>query len=275
MQAEVVIGVKSDADIEKMRAAGKLAGAILDEVGRAVRPGATTGDLDRKCRRLIAEAGARSASLNYAPNGHPPFPGVLCASVNHQVCHGVPSRERVLRGGDIVNVDLTIVKDGYHGDTSRMFFAGNPSAPARRLCDISRECLWRGIRAARPGARLGDIGRAIEDFAKSRRCSVVREYCGHGIGKKIHEAPQVVHFAKRGPSPVLRPGMIFTIEPMINAGRAKTRLLADGWTVVTRDKSLSAQWEHTVLITETGSEALTMWPDETPPEFSPDISPDT
>ena len=270
MESDAAIIVKSAGDIAKMRAVGKLAGEILDEIGRAVRPGASTGDLDRRCRRLIAEAGAKSASLHYAPEGHPPFPAAMCASVNHQVCHGVPSRERVLRGGDIVNVDLTVVKDGYHGDTSRMFFAGKPSAPAARLCGVARECLWRGIRAARPGGRLGDIGRAIEAFAKSRRCAVVREYCGHGIGKKFHEPPQVVHFAKRGKSPTLRPGMIFTIEPMINAGKAKTRILADGWTVVTRDKSLSAQWEHTVLVTENGGEALTLGPTETPPEFSPD-----
>ena len=270
MSGEAEIVIKSAADIDKMRAAGKLAAEILEDVGRVVRPGATTGDIDRRCRRRLAESGAKSATLNYAPNGHPPFPAALCASVNHQVCHGVPNRERVLRGGDIVNVDLAIIKDGFHGDTSRMFFVGKPAAPAKRLCDIARECLWRGIRAAKAGAPLGDIGRAIERFAKSRQCSVVHEYCGHGIGKKFHEAPQVIHFAKRGKSPVLREGMIFTIEPMINAGKRKTRLLADGWTVVTRDKSLSAQWEHTVLVTQAGGEALTLAPDETPPELSPD-----
>ena len=268
--ADEAIAVKSAADIVRMRAAGKLAGELLDDIGKAVRPGASTADLERRCRRLLKEAGAKSATLHYAPEGHPPFPAVLCASVNHQVCHGVPSRQRVLRGGDIVNVDLAIVKDGWHGDTSRMFYAGNPPAPARRLCEVARECLWRGIRAARPGAPLGDIGRAIERFVRAKGCSVVHEYCGHGIGREFHEPPQVVHFAKRGKSPILRPGMVFTIEPMINAGKRKTRLLADGWTVVTRDKSLSAQWEHTVLITESGSEALTLAPNEIPPEFSPD-----
>ena len=273
MSSEANIIIKSDADIEKMREVGKLAGEILDEIGQAVRPGTTTGDLERRCRRLLAERGVKSATLNYAPDGHPPFPAALCASVNHQVCHGVPSRERVLRGGDILNVDLTVIRDGYHGDTSRMFFVGKPSAPALRLCLAARECLWRGIRAAKPGAPLGDIGRAIESFAASRRFSVVHEYCGHGIGKKFHEAPQVVHFAKRGKSPILRPGMIFTIEPMINIGKRHTRVLADGWTVVTSDRSLSAQWEHTILITQTGSEALTLAPNETPPEFSPDNQP--
>lgn len=267
---DMMIPVKTAKAIVKMRAAGKLAGEILADIGRAVKPGVSTGDLERRCRRLLKEAGAASATLHYEPENHPPFPAAMCASVNHQVCHGVPSKGKVLRAGDIVNVDLTVVKDGYHGDTSRMFYAGKPSAPARRLCEVARECLWRGIRAARPGAPLLDIGRAIESFANARGCTVVHEYCGHGIGREFHEPPQVVHFAKRGKSPTLRPGMIFTIEPMVNAGKRETRLLSDGWTVITCDKSLSAQWEHTVLITENGGEALTLGPDETPPEFSPD-----
>ena len=254
-----------------MRAAGRLAARILDDIGKMAKPGITPGELEARCRRRIAECGARSATLGYAPEGHPPFPAAICASVNHQVCHGVPGRSRQLKNGDILNLDLTVVsKDGFHGDTSRMFFVGKPSAAARNLCAVARECLWRGIRAARAGGRLWDVGIAIEKFAKSRRCSVVREYCGHGIGRKFHEPPQVLHYAKRGASPILRPGMIFTIEPMVNAGGRKTRVLSDGWTVVTRDRSLSAQWEHTVLVTETGGEALTLAPGEKPPAFSPD-----
>jgi methionyl aminopeptidase len=202
--------------------------------------------------------------LNYAPPGHSPYPASICASLNHQICHGIPN-ERPLKNGDIVNIDVTVIKDGFHGDTSRMFLLGEPSIQARRLCAITFECMWLGIRAARPGGRLGDIGAAIQKHAEQNGYSVVREFCGHGIGRKFHEAPQVLHYGKAGSGEELKPGMIFTIEPMINAGKAAISTLADGWTAVTKDRSLSAQWEHTVLITDNGSEALTLSPGALPP----------
>ncbi|MDR1849796.1 MAG: type I methionyl aminopeptidase, partial [Zoogloeaceae bacterium] len=204
------------------------------------------------------------APLNYAPPGHSPYPASICASLNHQICHGIPN-ERPLKNGDIVNIDVTVIKDGFHGDTSRMFLLGEPSIQARRLCAITFECMWLGIRAARPGGRLGDIGAAIQKHAEQNGYSVVREFCGHGIGRKFHEAPQVLHYGKAGSGEELKPGMIFTIEPMINAGKAAISTLADGWTAVTKDRSLSAQWEHTVLITDNGSEALTLSPGALPP----------
>jgi methionyl aminopeptidase len=206
---------------------------------------------------MVHEQRTIPAPLHYAPPGHNPFPRSICTSVNHQVCHGVPG-ERTLKTGDILNIDVTVIKDGYHGDTSRMFYVGEPSIQAKRLCNVTFDCMWRGIRAVRPGGFLGDIGNAIQAHAEDNGYSVVREFCGHGIGEKFHEDPQVLHYGKRGTGLKLMPGMIFTIEPMINAGRREIRQLADGWTIVTADHMLSAQWEHTVLVTATGFEVLTL-----------------
>jgi methionyl aminopeptidase len=252
------VSIKSPQEIEKMRVAGQRASEVLDFIAPHVKAGTTTGELDRLCHEFItAELKATPAPLNYAPPGYQPFPKSICTSVNHVVCHGVPG-DKKLRAGDIVNVDITVIKDGFHGDTSRMFYVGNPSIQARRLCEVTYECLWKGIREVRPGAHLGDIGNAIQLHAEQHGYSVVREFCGHGIGKKFHEEPQVLHYGRRGVGLALQPGMTFTIEPMINAGKPEIRQLADGWTVVTKDHSLSAQWEHTVLVTEAGYEVLTV-----------------
>jgi methionyl aminopeptidase len=252
------VSIKSPQEIEKMRVAGQRASEVLDFIAPYVKAGTTTGELDRLCHEFItAELEATPAPLNYAPPGYQPFPKSICTSVNHVVCHGVPG-DKKLRSGDIVNIDITVIKDGFHGDTSRMFYVGNPSIQARRLCEVTYECLWKGIREVRPGAHLGDIGHAIQLHAEQHGYSVVREFCGHGIGKKFHEEPQVLHYGRRGVGLALQPGMTFTIEPMINAGKPEIRQLADGWTVVTKDHSLSAQWEHTVLVTATGHEVLTV-----------------
>ena len=254
----MAVSIKSPQEIEKMRVAGQRASEVLDFIAPHVKAGTTTGELDRLCHEFITgELKATPAPLNYAPPGYQPFPKSICTSVNHVVCHGVPG-DKKLRAGDIVNVDITVIKDGFHGDTSRMFYVGNPSIQARRLCEVTYECLWRGIREVRPGAHLGDIGNAIQLHAEQHGYSVVREFCGHGIGKKFHEEPQVLHYGRRGVGLALQPGMTFTIEPMINAGKPEIRQLADGWTVVTKDHSLSAQWEHTVLVTEAGYEVLTV-----------------
>jgi len=248
-----------------MRVAGRLASQVLDFIAPYIRPGITTGEIDRLCHDYqVNHQGTIPAPLNYAPPGYKPFPKSICTSVNHQVCHGVPG-ERVLKAGDILNIDVTPIKDGYHGDSSRMFYVGNPSIQARRLCEVTYECMWRGIRAVRAGAFLGDIGAAIQRHAEAHGCSVVREFCGHGIGQKFHEEPQVLHYGQPGTGLRLQAGMIFTIEPMINAGRPAIRELADGWTIVTKDHSLSAQWEHTVLVTEQGYEVLTMSAGAPPP----------
>ncbi len=261
----MAIVIKSAADIEGMRVAGRLAGEVLDFITPHVKPGVTTGELDRLCHDLIVNVqGATPAPLNYAPPGYRPYPKSICTSVNHQVCHGIPG-DRVLKNGDIVNIDITVIKDGYHGDTSRMFYVGEPSIAARRLCEVTYECMWLGIRQVRAGAFLGDIGHAIQTHAEKHGYSVVREFCGHGIGRKFHEEPQVLHYGKPGTLERLAAGMIFTIEPMINAGRREIRELADGWTIVTKDHSLSAQWEHTVLVTETGYEILTLSAGAPPP----------
>ncbi len=250
--------LKSAPQIEAMRIAGRLAGEVLDYITPFVKPGVTTDELDRLCHRYMTDVqGTVPAPLNYAPPGYSPYPRSICTSVNHQVCHGIPG-ERVLKGGDILNIDITVIKDGYHGDTSRMFPVGEPSVAARRLCRVTYECMWIGIDQVRPGATLGDIGYAIQRHAEASGYSVVREFCGHGIGERFHEEPQVLHYGRPGTGELLRPGMIFTIEPMINAGRREVRELADGWTIVTKDHSLSAQWEHMVLVTETGHEILTM-----------------
>jgi methionyl aminopeptidase len=252
------ITLKTPEEIEKMRIAGRLAGEVLDYITPFVKPGVTTGELDRLCHEyMVDHQGCIPAPLNYAPSGYKPYPKSICTSVNHQVCHGVPG-EKQLKNGDIVNLDITTIKDGYHGDTSRMFQVGEVSIQAKRLCEITFECLWLGIAQVRAGARLGDIGQAIQDYAEKSGCSVVREFCGHGIGAKFHEDPQVVHYGKAGTGIELKSNMIFTIEPMINAGKAAIRELADGWTIVTKDHSLSAQWEHTLLVTESGYEVLTL-----------------
>ncbi len=255
----MAVSIKTPEEIERMRVAGRLAAEVLDMIGEHVRPGVTTEELDRICHDYIVQVQqAVPAPLHY--HG---FPKSICTSVNHQVCHGIPG-PRKLRRGDIVNIDVTVIKDGYHGDASRMYCVGEPSPLARRLIRVARQCLWIGIRMVRPGARLGDIGHAIQRHAEAHGFSVVREYCGHGIGRHFHEEPQVLHYGRPGTGLELQPGMTFTIEPMINAGKRHVRLLADGWTVVTKDHSLSAQWEHTVLVTPEGVEVLTLGRGEEP-----------
>jgi methionyl aminopeptidase len=246
------ITIKSQEDIEKMRIAGRLAAEVLDMIGPFIKEGIMTEEIDKICHDYIVnEQKAIPAPLNY--HG---FPKSVCTSVNHVVCHGIPGPKK-LKEGDIVNVDVTVLKDGYHGDTSKMFVVGKPSILAERLIRVTQECLYTGIRLVKPGIHLGDIGAAIQDHAEKNRFTVVREYCGHGIGKIFHEPPNVLHYGKAGTREILQAGMIFTIEPMINAGKRDVKLLPDGWTVVTKDHSLSAQWEHTILVTETGYEVLT------------------
>lgn len=252
--------IKSAEEIERLKVACRLAADVLDFIAPHIRPGISTGEIDRLCHEFMVDVQhVIPAPLNYAPSGYKPYPKSICTSINHQVCHGVPG-DRILRLGDILNVDITVIKDGFHGDTSRMFEVGSASIQARRLCKVTYECLWRGIRAVRPGGTLGDIGSAIQRHAESSGYSVVREFCGHGIGRKFHEDPQVLHYGQPGTGLSVKPGMVFTIEPMINAGKAAIRELADGWTIVTKDHSLSAQWEHTVLVTESGVEVLTTSP---------------
>jgi methionyl aminopeptidase len=252
------IQVKTPAEVEGMRAAGRLAAEVLDFITPHVKPNATTAHLDKLCHDYMTQVqGTVPAPLNYAPPGHRPYPKSICTSVNHQVCHGVPG-DKVLRAGDIVNIDITVIKDGWHGDTSRMFYVGEPTVQAKRLCESTYESMWKGIELVRPGASLGDIGAAIQRHAESRGFSVVREFCGHGIGRRFHEEPQILHYGKPGQGLKLVEGMTFTVEPMVNAGRRDIRQLADGWTIVTADHSLSAQWEHTVLVTASGHEVLTV-----------------
>lgn len=254
----MTIEIKTSEDIDAMRRAGRLASEVLDYITPFVKPGVTTGELDRLCHDyMVAVQGTVPAPLNYAPPGYRPFPKSICTSVNHQVCHGIPG-DKVLKNGDVLNIDVTVIKDGYHGDTSRMFFVGQPSVAARRLCEVTYECMWLGIEQVRPGATVGDIGHVIQRHAEASGFSVVREFCGHGIGKRFHEEPQILHYGRPGTGERLEAGMIFTVEPMINAGRREVRDLADGWTIVTRDHSLSAQWEHTVLVTDAGYEVLTV-----------------
>jgi methionyl aminopeptidase len=247
------ISIKTPEEIEKMRVAGRMAAQVLDMIAPHIKPGVTTNELDALCHRYIVEGlQAIPAPLNYKG-----YPKSICTSVNHQVCHGIPS-DRPLKDGDIVNIDVTVIKDGYHGDTSRMYLVGTPSILAQRLVRITKECLELGISLVKPHVRLGDIGAAIQRHAEDHRFSVVREYCGHGIGRQFHEDPQVLHYGTPGTGVTLVPGMTFTIEPMINAGKRDVKLLPDGWTVVTKDHSLSAQWEHTILVTEEGHEVLTL-----------------
>ena len=259
------VTLKSPEDISKMRAAGRLAAEVLDYIAPYVQPGVTTNELDRLCHDyMVGVQHTIPAPLNYAPPGYSPYPKSICTSVNHVICHGVPS-DKKLKAGDIVNLDITVIHEGFHGDTSRMFYVGEPSIQARRLCEVTFECMWRGIRIVRPGAFLGDIGHAIQTHAEGQGYSVVREFCGHGIGQRFHEEPQVLHYGRPHTGLKLQPGMTFTIEPMINAGKAAIRQLADGWTVVTKDHSLSAQWEHTVLVTDDGFEVLTTSDGAPPP----------
>ncbi|MEO1750203.1 type I methionyl aminopeptidase [Thiofaba sp. EF100] len=247
--------IKTPEDIEKMRIAGRLAAEVLDYLAPHVVPGVTTGELDRLAHDYMVNVqGTIPATLGY--HG---FPKSICTSINHQVCHGIPG-EKVLKKGDIVNIDVTVIKDGYFGDTSRMYEIGEVSVLAKRLIRVTKECLEIGIETVRPGVDLGTIGHKIQQHAEKNGFSVVREYCGHGIGKAFHEEPQVLHYGTPGEGVVLEPGMTFTIEPMINAGKRQVKLLNDGWTVVTKDHSLSAQWEHTVLVTDTGVEILTLSP---------------
>ena len=264
----MAVNIKDHDDIDRLRVACRLAADVLDYIAPEIQPGISTGEVDQLCHDFMVDVQkVIPAPLNYAPPGYKPYPKSICTSINHQVCHGVPG-DRILRQGDIVNVDITVIKDGFHGDTSRMFEVGNTSIQAKRLCRITHESLWLGIRSVRPGGHLGDIGAAIQHHAESNGYSVVREFCGHGIGRKFHEDPQVLHYGKRGTGLPLLAGMVFTIEPMINAGKAAIRELADGWTIVTKDHSLSAQWEHTVLVTNEGFEVLTMSPGmPAPPVF--------
>jgi methionyl aminopeptidase len=261
----MAISIKNELDIEKMRVAGKLASEVLDFITPYVKPGITTEKLDALCYDYMVNVQKTiPAPLNYAPPGHTPYPKSICTSVNHQICHGVPG-EKVLKNGDIVNLDITVIKDGYHGDTSRMFYVGEPSIQAKRLCEITYDCMWLGIAQVKAGATLGDVGHAIQVYAEKNGYSVVREFCGHGIGKKFHEDPQVLHYGRPGTGLKLQAGMIFTVEPMINAGKRDIKQLGDGWTIVTKDHSLSAQWEHTVLVTESGYEVLTVSAGTPPP----------
>lgn len=254
--SEIII--KNSQDIEKMRVAGKLAAEVLEMITPHVKEGVTTDEINALCHDYIVnQQQAVPAPLNY--HG---FPKSVCTSVNHQVCHGIPGPKK-LKNGDIVNIDVTVKKDGYHGDTSKMFVIGKPSVLAERLIRVTQECLYIGIKMIKPGVRLGDIGAAIQEHAEKNRFSIVREYCGHGIGQIFHEPPNVLHYGKKGTGDELKAGMIFTIEPMVNAGKRDVKLLPDEWTVVTKDHSLSAQWEHTILVTDTGYEVLTKRQEET------------
>jgi methionyl aminopeptidase len=254
----MAIHIKNDDEIEKMRIAGRLAADVLDMITPFVKVGATTEELNQRCHDYVTnEQKAYPASLDY--NG---FPKSICTSVNHVVCHGIPS-DKQLKDGDILNIDVLVEKNGYHGDTSKMFLLGKPSIKAQRLVRITHEAMWLGINMVKPGARLGDIGHAIQQFIEKNHYSVVREYCGHGVGKVIHEPEiQMLHYGKPGTGLYLEPGMTFTIEPMVNVGKRHTKLLPDQWTVVTKDRQLSAQWEHTILVTDDGHEVLTLRQDE-------------
>jgi methionyl aminopeptidase len=249
----MTVTIKTPEEQDNMRIAGRLAADVLDMIGDYVKPGITTSEINEICHKHITEVqDAIPAPLNYRG-----FPKSVCTSVNHVVCHGIPG-DRRLKKGDAVNIDVTVIKDGFHGDTSRMFFAGKPGVQAQRLSDVAFESMWLGIRELAPGKRLGDVGAAIQKHVEKNRFSVVREYCGHGIGRSFHEDPQVLHYGAPNTGMELRPGMTLTVEPMVNAGKRQVKLLPDGWTVVTKDHSLSAQWEHTVLITDTGYEVLTL-----------------
>jgi methionyl aminopeptidase len=254
----MTITIKDEAGIKGMRLAGQLTAQVLDYLAPFVKPGVTTNELDRLAEDYTTQVlHAISAPLNYDPSGRNPYPKSICTSINHQVCHGIPN-DKPLKKGDILNVDVTVIKDGWHGDSSRMYLVGEASIAAKRLCALTYEALWHGIVQVKPGAHLGDVGYAIQKFAEGHGLSVVREFCGHGIGEKFHEEPQVLHYGKPGTLDELKEGMTLTIEPMLNAGRREIKELGDGWTIVTKDHSLSAQWEHTILVTPTGYEVLTV-----------------
>ncbi|WLD59203.1 type I methionyl aminopeptidase [Salinispirillum sp. LH 10-3-1] len=259
--AKEQITLKTPADIEKMRIAGRLAAEVLDMITPYVEAGISTGELDRICHDYIVNVQkATPAPLNYRG-----FPKSICTSVNHVICHGIPDDNKILKKGDIINIDVTVIKDEFHGDTSKMFIIGEPKPHVQRLINITQECMYKGIMAAVPGATIGDIGHVIQQHAESNHYSVVREYCGHGIGRVFHEDPQILHYGRPGTGTVIQEGMTFTVEPMINAGKRHNKLLADGWTVVTKDHKLSAQWEHTILVTKDGPEVLTKRADEVLP----------
>lgn len=252
------ITIKDESDIAGMRVACRLASEVLDYLTPHVKPGITTAEIDELAADYMKQQGTRSATIGYQPPGYPPYPGHLCTSVNHVICHGIPGPKK-LKKGDIVNLDVTIITDdGWHGDTSRMFEVGKCSIAASRLCALTYEAMWLGIDQVRPGAHLGDIGHAIQTFAEGKGLSVVREFCGHGIGQVFHEEPQVLHYGTPGSGVKLEPGMIFTVEPMLNTGRREVREMPDGWTIVTKDRSLSAQWEHTLVVTPDGYDVLTL-----------------
>ncbi|MDC2963773.1 type I methionyl aminopeptidase [Gammaproteobacteria bacterium] len=254
----MTIEIKSSEDIDKMRLVGRLAAEQLEMLEEFVKPGVSTEKLNQICHEYTTEIqNAIPAPLNYRG-----FPKSICTSVNHVVCHGIPSEKKILKDGDIINVDITLKKNGFHGDTSKTFLVGNTSKLANRLTEVCRESLYRGILAVRPGGHVGDIGAVIQEHAEKNRFSVVREYCGHGIGRVFHDEPQILHYGREGTGPELLPGMVFTIEPMINAGKPAVKLLPDNWTVVTKDHKLTAQWEHTVLVTDTGYEILTWRKDD-------------
>lgn len=251
------INFRTPEDIEKMRVAGKLAASVLDMIGEHVRAGVTTNELNQICHDFIVnDLDAIPAPLNY--HG---FPKSICTSVNHVICHGIPA-DKKLKQGDIINIDVTVIKDGFHGDTSKMFYVGKVKPHAKRLCDVARHAMFTGIKMVKPGVKLGDIGHAIQKYAESRHCSIVREYCGHGIGENFHEEPQILHYGKPDTGVVLKKGMTFTIEPMVNLGKRHIKTLPDKWTVISKDHSLSAQWEHTMLVTDDGVEIFTLREDE-------------
>jgi methionyl aminopeptidase len=245
-------------ELDKMRRVGQLAAKLLDHLEPMVKPGVSTQALDDEAARWMKAQGAISATLGYAPPGHPPFTGSICTSINEVVCHGIPNPKQILKDGDILNIDVTPILEGYHGDTSRMFLVGNPSATARKLVDVTKEAMMRGIAEIKPGARIGDIGAAIQEYAEANGFSVVRDMVGHGVGRTFHTEPQVPHYGKRGTGLKLRPGMVFTVEPMLNEGTYDLKFLSDGWTVITKDRKLSAQFEHTVAVTNEGVEILTV-----------------
>lgn len=258
------VSIKTPADIEKMRIAGRLAAEVLEMIEPHVQAGITTDELNTLCHNYIVDVQkAIPAPLNY--NG---FPKSICTSLNHVVCHGIPN-DKPLKNGDIMNIDITVIKDGYYGDTSKMFLVGETPEWAQRLCQITQECMYKGIELVRPGTRLGDIGAVIQQHAESHGYSVVREFCGHGIGTVFHEEPQVLHYGKAGTGLELQEGMCFTIEPMINLGRKETRVLGDGWTAITKDRKLSAQYEHTLVVTADGYEIFTLRQEETFPRIAP------
>lgn len=245
----------SSREIDKMRQAGKVAAQLLNHLGKMVKPGISTYELNQEAERWTKEKGAVSAPLGY---GNPPFPASICTSINEVICHGIPSKNQILKDGDIINIDVTPIVDGYHGDTSKTFFVGNPSPKTKKLVEVTEECLYRGINAVKPNGRIGDIGAAIQEYAESCGFSVVRNFVGHGIGRIFHTAPQVPHYGRKGTGKKIRPGMVFTIEPMINEGTWEADILDDNWTAVTKDRKLSAQFEHTIAVTKEGVEILTV-----------------